>query len=55
MWEAGNVRLLVRPGSKVTGVGTIAQLFPGIVMNDRGQVLFQAQLGDGRRVLLRTR
>ena len=54
-WDAGTIRLVARPGTSVPGVGTIENIYNSLLINDRGQILLQAQLVDGRRVLLRTR
>lgn len=53
----GSVRLVARTGTVIPGVGTIATVKPpfgygGAMMNERGQVLFQAGLTDGAQVLL---
>jgi hypothetical protein len=68
LWSHGSLRLVVRTGTVIPGVGTVSQLvwtafisFPltasyvpnsGAINNDRGQVLFGATLTDGRGVLL---
>ena len=65
VWSRGYLRLVARTGTVVPGVGTIAHLagpiYPDwygdlcvsyVSFNDRGQVLFQATLTDGRGVLL---
>jgi len=54
----GSLHLVARTGTVIPGVGTIAHLQPpgpvgnaypnsGAIINDRGQVFFQATLGDG--------
>lgn len=61
----GKVRLVARSGTVIPGVGTVADLqnpffvgadpqllFGGAVINDPGQVAFQAILTDGRDALL---
>ncbi len=68
VWSRGAVRLVARTGTVIPGVGTISltttgvsifpppppgSLFPLVgQINDHGQVLFGATLGDGRGVLL---
>ncbi len=63
-WSNGTLNLVARTGTVIPGVGTIQALlspgeegFPtpisgGEAFNDRGQVLFQPTLTDGRGVLL---
>ena len=66
-WNKGTLSVVVRSGTVIPGVGTVAQLtapvltFPpspvlvpnsGALNNDRGQVFFAATLTDGRGVLL---
>jgi hypothetical protein len=56
----GDLTLVARTGTEIPGVGTVESFdqlqtgFPssGVVLNDRGQLLFGAQLTDGRAVLL---
>jgi hypothetical protein len=61
----GSIHVVARTGTVLPGVGTIANLAPPVaspssflansssgMMNDRGQVFFQATLEDGRGVLL---
>ena len=60
----GSLRLVARTGTIIPGVGTIAHLQPpglvgiapnpnsGAIINDRGQVFFQATLTDGTGILL---
>ena len=63
LWAGGALRLIARSGTVAPGIGTIAHLQPpvvvgdgyphgGAILNDRGQVLFQATLDDGIGVLL---
>jgi hypothetical protein len=63
VWKRGEMRLIARSGTVVPEVGTIAHIQPprgvgrraslgGALVNNRGQVLFQATLTDGRGVLL---
>jgi hypothetical protein len=66
-WSHGKVTLLARSGQTIPGVGTVLDLVQGeivtppppiltpnsgVVINDRGQVLFAARLTDGRSVLV---
>lgn len=60
--SVGPMRLVARTGTVIPGLGTIAFFsfptdasrvnFAGAVLNDNGQLLFQATLTDGRGVLL---
>lgn len=67
VWSHGTTRLVAHTGTVIPGVGTILQLAAtqiiippppivtpnsGAINNDRGQLLFQATLTDGRGVLL---
>jgi hypothetical protein len=63
VWEQGSIRLIARTGTAVPGLGVIAHIqhaqtigssrsIAGAIINNRGQVLFQAILTDGRGVLL---
>jgi hypothetical protein len=66
-WSHGQLSLIARSGTAIPGVGTIYQLaaaqlvFPppptvtptsGAINNDRGQVIFEASLTNGKVVLL---
>lgn len=62
-WSRGALHLVVRTGTVLPGVGTVAQLkapallmsafaTAGAVVNNRGQVLFQATLTNGRTPLV---
>jgi len=61
----GNLHLIARQGTKVSGVGTIARVLGdfglpednvfGLAMNGHAQVAFGATLTDGRTVVLQTR
>jgi hypothetical protein len=53
-WSRGTLSLVARTGTIIPGMGTIAQInaLGSGILNDRGQVLFQATLTDGRIVLL---
>jgi hypothetical protein len=65
VFSHGKIRLVARSGTVIPGVGTVADLqnpffvgadpqllFGGAVINDPGQVAFQAILTDGRDALL---
>lgn len=64
VWSRGSLRLVARTGTVIPGVGTVAHLSSpslagfsggptsGAILNDRGEVFFQATLTDGRGVLL---
>ncbi|MGE5731369.1 MAG: choice-of-anchor tandem repeat NxxGxxAF-containing protein, partial [Gemmatimonas sp.] len=67
LWSHGQVSLIARTGTVIPGVGTINELASpqmvvppapiatttsGAINNDRGQIMFQATLGDGRGVFL---
>lgn len=67
LWSHGQLSVIARTGTVIPGVGTIDELtspqlvFPpapiatttsGAINNDRGQILFQATLTDGRGVFL---
>lgn len=64
VWSRGTISLVARTGTVIPGVGTIAHLNPPDLagfsrgplsfapINDRGEVVFQAALNDGRGVLL---
>jgi hypothetical protein len=66
-WSRGELSVIVRTGTAIPGIGTIDELAPpqlvfppppistttsGAINNDRGQVIFQASLTDGRGVFL---
>ncbi len=63
-WSRGTLSLVARTGTVIPGVGTIQALMSpgeegstsaiggGEALNNRGQILFQATLTDGRGVLL---
>ena len=66
-WSRGELSVIVRTGTVIPGIGTIDELAPpqlifppppintttsGAINNDRGQVIFQASLTDGRGVFL---
>jgi hypothetical protein len=66
-WSHGKVSLIARTGTVLPGVGTLQGLVSNVIVtppppttvpnsgainNDRGQVLFSAELTDGRNVML---
>ena len=53
-WSHGTLSLVARTGTVISGVGTITDINPlgSGILNDRGQVLFQATLTDSKIVLL---
>jgi hypothetical protein len=66
-WSRGELSVIARTGTVIPGIGTIDELAPpqlifppppigtttsGAVSNDRGQVIFQASLADGKGVFL---
>ena len=63
LWSRGSVRLVLRTGTVITGVGTVAHVveqdavgtptpFAGTILDNRGHVVSQVTLEDGRGVLL---
>lgn len=63
LWSQGTLHLVVRSGSVIEGMGTVAHLHAaayvglpwpssGALINDRGQLVFEVTLTDGRCVLL---
>jgi hypothetical protein len=62
-WSHGKLSIVARTGTSIAGVGTIQSFHPpgllgfgstfsGASLNDRGQIVFQATLSDGRGVML---
>ncbi len=67
LWSHGSLRLVVRTGTLIPGVGTIAHLVMAVIVippppvlvpnsgainNDRGEIVFGATLTDGSGVML---
>jgi hypothetical protein len=56
VWRRGHLHLVARTGSVLPGIGTVKSVLyggsNGTIINDRSQVMFLAQLTDGRNTIV---